>query len=455
MKNTIGALCIVLILISFSTFGQNKIEYFENGKVNYKIIQLSDTVNAYCHVVQYYANGRKSSEFHEKFLQKCDTFNEWTKEGVLHHREIYTDSGYVEIDYYSETGTILSIGNYKIVHGERDQTIIYDSTNFDKYSPDDECSFIRNCYERTGIWKTYHKNGEIESEGKYLPSQYLISYPMKYDSINDVMVDMPKTSFEFNTSLGVKCSTYLKDSTWSIYNKQGNKIQEKIYKTGLLVDSVFKFLNPKFYSEFDLFTGAFSEEVLDTSEKFSQFFIFQDSVSTNNTSSFVLQNSLIISHFKSYFSSSLNTQVFIEYKKPCCGYQDIIYNIHLDSVWYSVLTYDEDSTRVMSLMKTTLESQVEYNLGYYSKSFSSDLDSLILNFDTTDVIWRSDFFITNKKGRLVKRTYDAEVSYYYEKHPRKSFFWFLRDGSFYLNEISEKKYNRLEPISGWSLLRIK
>ena len=296
MKNTIGALCIVLILISFSTFGQNKIEYFENGKVNYKIIQLSDTVNAYCHVVQYYANGRKSSEFHEKFLQKCDTFNEWTKEGVLHHREIYTDSGYVEIDYYSETGTILSIGNYKIVHGERDQTIIYDSTNFDKYSPDDECSFIRNCYERTGIWKTYHKNGEIESEGKYLPSQYLISYPMKYDSINDVMVDMPKTSFEFNASLGVKCSTYLKDSTWSIYNKQGNKIQEKIYKTGLLVDSVFKFLNPKFYSEFDLFTGAFSEEVLDTSEKFSQFFIFQDSVSTNNTSSFVLQNSLIISH---------------------------------------------------------------------------------------------------------------------------------------------------------------
>ena len=127
----------------------------------------------------------------------------------------------------------------------------------------------------------------------------------------------------------------------------------------------------------------------------------------------------------------------------------------MDSVWYSVLTYDEDSTRVMSLMKTTLESQVEYNLGYYSKSFSSDLDSLILNFDTTDVIWRSDFFITNKKGRLVKRTYDAEVSYHYEKHPRKSFFWFLRDGSFYLNEISEKKYNRLEPISGWSLLRIK
>ena len=33
MKNTIGAFCIVLILISFSTFGQNKIEYFENGKV--------------------------------------------------------------------------------------------------------------------------------------------------------------------------------------------------------------------------------------------------------------------------------------------------------------------------------------------------------------------------------------------------------------------------------------
>lgn len=453
MKNTIGALFIALILISISNFGQNRIEYYKNGQVNFKITELLDSVNAYRHIVYYYENGKKIEEFHDRFFRKCDTSSKWTEEGLLYQREIYTDSGYVEMDYSYEEGIILSIGNYKLVHGERDQTIIYDSTNFDKYSPDDECTFNGNCYERKGIWKTYHENGQIESEGKYLPSQYYVEDPMKYDSINDVMVDVPKTSFELNTSFGVKCSVYLKDSTWSIYNKKGKKFQEKIYKGGLLVDSVFTFSTPKFYSEFDLFTGKFSEEVFDTSGQFRPFFIFKDSLSTNDTSSFVLQNSLIISNYKSYFSSSLNTQVFVEYKKPCCGYSDIIYNIHLDSVWYSILTYDEDSIRVISLTKTTLENQVEYNLNYYTQSFLSDLDSLILNFDITDVRIRSDFFITKKNRRLVRRKYDSDVKYYYVKDPWRSFFWFLRDGSYFLDEISERKFNRLDPIPRWSFLK--
>ena len=58
---------------------------------------------------------------------------------------------------------------------------------------------------------------------------------MEYDSITIIYI--PKTSFEFK-GFGIVCSTYLKDSTWSIYNKNGNKFQEKIYKGGLLVDSV-------------------------------------------------------------------------------------------------------------------------------------------------------------------------------------------------------------------------
>ena len=449
MKNTIGALCLVLLSIGISAFGQNRVSYYENGQISYSITELSDLDNAYRHIVYYYENGKKSEEFHDRFFQKCDTSSKWTEEGLLHHREIYTDSGYVEMDYYYEEGTILSIGNYKLVHGERDQTIIYDSTNFDKYSPDDECTSNSNCYERTGIWKTYHKNGKIESEGKYLPSQYFVAYPMESDSTNDVMVDIPKTSFEFK-GFGVVCSTYLKDSTWSIYNKQGKKFQEKIYRGGLLVDSIFTFSTPNFYSEFDLFTGKFSEEVFDTSGQFGQYFIFKDSISTNDTSSFILKNSLITSQYKSCFSPLLNTQVLIEYRKPCCGYRDIIYNIHLDSVWYSILTYDEDSIRVMSLTKTTLEYQVEYNLNYYTQSFLSDLDSLILNFDTSDVRMRSDFFVTKKNKRLVKRTYDSDVKYYYVKDPWRSFFWFLRDGSYFLNEISERKFNRLKPLSGWA-----
>lgn len=434
--------------MSTSAFGQDQIDYHENGQVGFKITQLSDTVNAYRHIISYYANGKKAEEFHDRYYQKCDTFSQWTKEGFLHHREVYTDSGYVEIDYYYEKGIILSIGNYKLVYGERDQTIIYDSTNFDKFSPA-ECSLDENCYERTGIWKTYHENGEIESEGKYLSSQYLISYPMKYDSINDVMVDIPKTSFEFTALFGITCSTYLKDSTWSIYNKQGKKFQEKIYRGGLLVDSIFTFSTPKFYSDFDLFTGEFSEEVFDTSGQFGQYFIFKDSISTNDTSSFILKNSLITNQYKSYFSPSLNTQVIIEYRKPFCGYRDIMYNIHLDSVWYSILTHDEDSIRVMSITKTTLEYQVEYNLNYYTQSFLSDLDSLILNFDTSDVRMRSDFFVTKKNKRLVKRTFDSDVKYYYVKDPWRSFFWFLKDGSYFSDEISERKFKRLKPISGW------
>ena len=100
-------------------------------------------------------------------------------------------------------------------------------------------------------------------------------------------------------------------------------------------------------------------------------------------------------------------------------------------------------------MKTTLESQIEYSLGYYSQSFFSDLDSLILNFDTLNVRFRSDFFSTKKEGILVKRFHDLEVSFFYEKNPWKSFFWFLRDGSFYLNEISEREFNRLKYKDGW------
>lgn len=451
MNNKIKALCLVLISITILAFGQEQIEYYENGQVSYKITQLSDTVNAYRHIVYYHNNGKKAEEFQDRYYQKCDTFSQWTKEGFLHHREIYTDSGYMEIDYY-EKGSIISIGNYKLVHGERDQTIIYDSTNFDKFSSS-ACSLNDKCYKRTGIWKTYHENGEIESEGKYLPSQYFISYPMKYDSINDVMVDIPKTSFEFTASFGIKCSTYLPDSTWSIYNKQGKKIQEKIYKGGLLVDSIFTFSTPKVYLEFDLFTGEFSEEIFDISGQFIQCFIFTDSVSTNDTSSFILKNNLITSEYKSYFSPSLNTQVFVEYRKSCCGYRDIIYNIHLDTVWYSILIYDEDSIHVMSITKTTLEHQVEYNLNYYTQSFLSDLDSLISNFDTTDIRMRSDFFVTKKNKRLVKRTHDSDVKYYYEKDSWRSFFWFLRDGSYFLNEISERKFKRLKPINGWMFLK--
>ena len=448
MKNTIGTFCLVLLLISIRSFSQSRVEYYENGKVAFKITELSDSLNAYRKIVSYYPNGNKSEEFHDRFFKNCDTLSRWTEEGFLHHREVYTDSGYVEIDYYYEEGAILSIGNYKLVHGKRDQKIIYDSTNFNKYRPDDECVLNGYCYERTGIWKTYHKNGKIKSEGRYLPSKYLVAYPMEYDSINKVNINIPKTSFECK-GFGIVCSTYLKDSTWSIYNKQGKKFHEKIYRGGLLVDSIFKFSTPKFYSEFDLFTGEFSEEVFDTSGRFRQFFIFEDSVSTNDTSLFVLRNNLTTSHFKSYFSSSLNTQVFIEYRKPCCGYREIIYNIHLDSVLYSISTYDEDSIYVGSIMKTTLESQIEYSLGYYSQSFFSDLDSLILNFDTLNVRFRSDFFSTKKKGILVKRFHDLEVSFFYEKNPWKSFFWFLRDGSFYLNEISEREFNRLKYKDGW------
>ena len=451
MKNTISLFCLsIILLFSFSAFSQSNIGLYENGKVNYTITQLLDSVNAYRHIVYYHPNGYKLEEFHDRYGKKCDTLNKWTETGKLHHREIHTDSGYVEMDYDYDNGTLLSIGNYKLVNNDRQQTIVYDSVRFDKFISE-KCKDY--CYDKVGVWKYYNEKGNIESEGKYLAPKFTIRYPVKTDS-NNVMVNVPKTSFE-DSEIGILCTTFLKDSTWSFYNNKGKRIKEERYKAGLLEDSTIAYSKAKFYAEFDLFSGEISEELIDTAGRYRSFFSVKDSISTKDTTTFTLQNSKLISQYKSYFSTSLNAKVSVEYKKSSIDSKEVVYNIHLDSVYYSILTHDKGSVHEMSITETTLDHQIKYDLGNYTNSSLANLDSLILNFDKTKISYTKKFFVTKKNKRLQKTTVDSKVSYYYDEKPKGSFFWSLRSETISQKEISEKKFNKLKPIKGWKFLNKK
>ena len=208
--------------------GQISSYYYPNGKKSCEIIQLDTIPDAHRHIIYSYENGQKKQEFYDRNRIAYDTLKEWNQNGHITSLKIFTDTGYISTEYY-EDGKILEKGEYKVSKQEPEMIVVYDSTTFDKYITS-KCG--TPCYIRTGIWRTYHPNGALESEGEYLPMRFDVAYPTKDSS--GIMVLVKKTSFEFMGS-GVGCSTYLKDGAWEYFDDKGQRIKRESYKSGKLV----------------------------------------------------------------------------------------------------------------------------------------------------------------------------------------------------------------------------
>lgn len=222
---------IVLMFFPQIIFGQiSSYKYYnEDSTVNCEIIQLDSIMDAHRHILYFHRNGKKASEYFDKNRVPYDTLFKWDNQGNLTRLEIYSDSGYIEIDYY-DNGNLSQIGQWKRMTEQKYDIVIYDSTNWDIYEAT-ECKYP--CFQRSGIWKTFYKNGVLRSEGKYLPIKFSISYPTLKDS-NGVSQIIPKTSFSVIPELiYIGCYTYLFDGNWIYYTEEGKieKIME--YQNGL------------------------------------------------------------------------------------------------------------------------------------------------------------------------------------------------------------------------------
>lgn len=235
------ALFILTLLISTITFGQSETFSYDSlsrtskfidgsGHVIDEIIELEKEKGKHVHFISYAKNGQKTEEFFMKNGVTYDTLKRWTEKGELHNIEIYTDSGYTSIYYWHDTGRIFEIGEYKIAKTLPENITVYDSISFDKYTTA-ECENL--CYLRTGLWKTFHENGIIESEGEYLPMRFRVTYPIKDSS--GVALVVKNTSFEMIPDVFyVVCVTFLKNGHWLYYDSKGIKTKEEFYKNGLL-----------------------------------------------------------------------------------------------------------------------------------------------------------------------------------------------------------------------------
>ncbi len=230
MKNWI---IILTQLFPLFLFGQiNTEKYYRNDStVYYEIIQLDSTMDAHRHLSGYHLNGSKASEFFDKNRIPYDTLKKWDEQGELYYLEIYSDTGYTQIEYFKNSKNINEIGFWRFVHERSKFITIYDSLNFDKYETRD-CG--NPCYERTGTWKTYFPNGQLKSEGKYLPMEFVTYIDQRIDSLGNVYYPKKK-SFEMEPGIIYAGSaTYLRDGKWIFYNENGIIEEEVVYENGLI-----------------------------------------------------------------------------------------------------------------------------------------------------------------------------------------------------------------------------
>jgi antitoxin component YwqK of YwqJK toxin-antitoxin module len=203
-----------------------------NGRLICEIKQLDKVRDKQRHVIYYSPNGQKTVEFFDRNNQKYDTLRKWTDEGKLYLEEIYTSNGFKSIDYWVTTGNISEIGTFEISKAQPKEFIVYDSTTFNKYIIA-KCESDKPCYARTGVWKEYHKNGVLASEGKYLPWSFRSLTPTKDSS--GVAVPVENTSFDILADVSyIVGEGYLKDGIWNYYDDKGKLIKKELYKNGTL-----------------------------------------------------------------------------------------------------------------------------------------------------------------------------------------------------------------------------
>jgi antitoxin component YwqK of YwqJK toxin-antitoxin module len=212
----------------FDTITRTEQFFNDNGHVSCEIIQLDKIMDKHRHIIHYSKSGQKTKEFFDKNRVVYDTLREWTDKGKLHHMEVYSDSGFTAIDYWSETRRILAIGQYKIANPPPDKITIYDSTTYNIYETE-KCD--NPCYIRIGSWKYFYENGNLETVGQYLPMHFVYIIPTR-DSSN-VAIPIKKTSFETIPNISyMLVKTYLQDGLWIYYDDKGEKTKEEFYKNG-------------------------------------------------------------------------------------------------------------------------------------------------------------------------------------------------------------------------------
>src|SRR5688500_15791566 len=119
------SLTLLAILLATTTFAQLAYSYdplthtqtwkMHNGNPAI-IYQWRDTGRTQDrHVIKYNWAGYKVEEYSERDGLKYDSLFQWTEEGKLIHVAIYSDTGYLSMDYNDTTGQIVRRGQYKLI----------------------------------------------------------------------------------------------------------------------------------------------------------------------------------------------------------------------------------------------------------------------------------------------------------------------------------------------------
>lgn len=213
--------------VMFDTLSRTTFIYDSTGlteKIQFEnYIGYKETVTGYHH------NGNKSYQYTYSGNIITDTLYQWSESGHLKHIEIYSDTGYAEIDFSIDSGTIIQKGEFR--YGSyTENLVLIDSTGMIRYRSawcDSGCTFP------IGIWHTFYNNGMIKSEGSYLP------YNMRECeySTGAIPEDQCGNKDAF-TWIIIEKETKVRDGNWVFYNEYGEKIREEYYEGGFLKSTI-------------------------------------------------------------------------------------------------------------------------------------------------------------------------------------------------------------------------
>ncbi len=229
--------CLILLLpelseaqltYSFDPVTQTQTWRFHNGNPA-KIYQWRDTGRAQDrHVIDFAWPGIKTEEYSVRYGMYYDTLRMWDEEGHLSHIEIFSDSGYVSIDYMDNSQLIMQRGEYKLLGKIQNPLSLQDTAKGISYFSK-SCEYA--CYAPTGKWNKFHPNGALESTGKYLP------YCFEAHEVHRDTLDTDHLCYEAGTivvGIVATSNVLLRDGTWYYFDQTGRIVREEFYSCGLL-----------------------------------------------------------------------------------------------------------------------------------------------------------------------------------------------------------------------------
>lgn len=209
---------VVLHFTTLSVYGlcfdtcQKKTEYYSNGKI-YSIACYNDSGKPEGIKTRYYENGiimEKSFFFNGV---QDSTYQYFEKDGTLLMESSYKvgKKEGIEIWYFSNGRIQKKIG-YQ--NGVQAGTATYFYSNGNIESTGEYFNDARN-----GKWYFYYKNGSLKIIGSYIPQ--------KKEYVLMEQIDK-------NSSAMVQHIEYIKDGTWTYFNRRGVPYKMEIYSNGNL-----------------------------------------------------------------------------------------------------------------------------------------------------------------------------------------------------------------------------